>query len=76
MSNKKLIAKFDLWTKNEETGHVSLGAVTDENCEENKSFYLATPSGTIEMVVDNPDAKGFFELGETYYVEFTKEEKE
>jgi len=37
--------------------------------EENKSFWNYTPSGQIEMHINNPDAK--FELGE-YYVDFTK----
>lgn len=40
--------------------------------EENKSFSLYTPSGKIEMLINNPDAIGFFEPGEDYYVEFKK----
>ncbi len=75
MSERKLIAKFDFWGKNE-NNEFRLGATVDQSCEENKSFSLATPSGTIEMVIDNPDAQDFFKEGESYYVEFTKEEKE
>lgn len=39
--------------------------------DENKSFWKATPSGKIEMYIDNPEAMAAFDFGE-YYVDFTK----
>ena len=39
---------------------------------ENEGFFLATPSGRIEMNVTNPAVVGFFEPGAEYYVEFAK----
>lgn len=43
------------------------------NSEENKSFWKYTPSGKIEMFVDNPDVE--FTFGE-YYIDFTKVDHE
>lgn len=42
--------------------------------EENKAFWKATPSGQIEMTIDNPDAAMQFEPGKAYYVDFTPAE--
>lgn len=42
--------------------------------EENKSFYAATPSGSIELGTVNQLAADAFELGKEYYVDFTKAE--
>jgi len=39
--------------------------------EENKRFWNYTPSGTIEMWIDNSEAFNVFEFGE-YYIDFTK----
>lgn len=36
--------------------------------EENKSFYAATPSGSIELSTVKED---HFEVGKTYYVDFS-----
>ena len=49
-------------------------AVHDTATEENKRFSKATPNGSLEMTVDNPPAQAFFELGKTYYLDFTKAE--
>ena len=44
------------------------------NTEENKEFWKYTPSGSIEMYIDNPEAfKQFEDLGE-FYVTFEKAE--
>lgn len=40
--------------------------------EENQNFHKYTPSGVLEMTVDNPSALEFFELGKEYYLDFTK----
>lgn len=53
-------------------GKVVLGAVTGHS-EENKKFWQYTPSGRIEIWIDNPEAFKAFEFGE-YYVDFTKTE--
>jgi len=43
------------------------------NSEENKEFWKQTPSGKIELFIDNPEAMKAFEFGE-YYIDFTKAE--
>ena len=52
----------------------TLSAVTDGS-EENNDFNKHTPSGTVEMWVDNPKAEGFFKEGEEYYLDFSKAEQ-
>lgn len=49
-------------------------AIHDTATEENKRFSKATPNGSLEMTVDNPPAQAFFEIGKTYYLDFTKAE--
>jgi hypothetical protein len=39
--------------------------------EENKKFFQATPSGSIDLQVVNAEAGNQFELGKEYYVDFT-----
>lgn len=41
--------------------------------EENKEWSKWTPSGKLEMVITNPEAK--FEIGKEYYLDFTEVEK-
>lgn len=55
------------------TCFVRLAPVTASS-EENKSWAKYTPSGSIEMNIDNPEAYDAFELGAEYYVDFTKAE--
>ena len=50
------------------------GAVHDTVTEENSRFAKYTPSGQLEMTVDNPPAQEFFELGKNYYLDFSKAE--
>lgn len=40
--------------------------------EENKSFSMYTPSGSIRLHITNPNALDFFEPSAEYYVEFKK----
>lgn len=40
--------------------------------DENKEFYAATPSGTIELGTVNQAAADQFQLGAEYYVDFHK----
>lgn len=41
------------------------------NGEENKSYFKATPSGSISLTITNKDAWGFFAQGKEYFVDFT-----
>lgn len=68
-------AKFQVTSINQHSwgGKVfGLTAVYDDGIEENKRFAKATPSGSMEMQIDNPPAAEFFELGKSYYLDFTK----
>ncbi len=38
---------------------------------ENYKFWTATPSGRIEMQINNPEAHGTFEPGQEFFVDFT-----
>ena len=49
-------------------------AIYDTTTEENRRFSQATPTGELTMTVDNPPAQEFFELGKTYYLDFSKAE--
>ena len=76
MRERKLRAKF---TCNDihSDGSVKLSAVygtNDKDNEENNQFSEATPCGELDMVVSNPSAKGFFEIGKDYYLDFTEAE--
>jgi len=50
---------------------IKLGPVSSGS-EENKKFWQATPSGSIELGIINEEAWGAFELDGEYYVDFTK----
>ncbi len=39
---------------------------------ENARFTKATPWGTIDLGIDNPDAIKQFEVGKSYYVDFSE----
>lgn len=54
---------------------VFLSAVMDNTTEENRRFAKYTPSGELRMVIDNPPAAAFFELGKTCYVDFINAEE-
>ena len=73
----KILAKFKVveLTKygNEGIGKVILFPVFGDT-DENKQFWKCTPSGQIEMQIDNPETyKHFEEMGE-FYVTFEKVE--
>lgn len=51
---------------------VVLNAVTGESgIPEDERYHKYTPSGKIEMFVDNPPAAEQFKLGQAFYVDFT-----
>ena len=47
-------------------------AVSDQSTPENERFTRYTPSGKLELSVDNPAIDGFYEVGEFYYLDMTK----
>lgn len=49
----------------------NLQAVTG-NSEENKTFSKYTPSASLKMAVNNPDANGFYEPGYEYLITIEK----
>jgi hypothetical protein len=72
-------AKFTLQSITKHHGNQAgqgfvFGAVSADNVEENKRFHKYTPSGQLTMYVDNPPAQEFFELGKSYYLDFSKAE--
>lgn len=52
-------------------GKVKLTAVHDTSTPENERFTKASPSGTLEMAIDNPPALNQFKPGQQFYVDFT-----
>lgn len=44
---------------------------SDQADSENKAFWDATPSGSLQLGVVNPEAWKKFELGKEYYLDFT-----
>lgn len=43
----------------------------DSSIEEDRRFAKATPSGRMELTIDNPPALAAFPLGSVHYVDFT-----
>ncbi len=50
---------------------VRFNAVTADEIPENQRYHRWTPSGSIEMQIDNPAAAEQFQLGKSYYADFT-----
>lgn len=46
----------------------------DTTTPEDQRYAKATPSGELTMQIDNPPALAEFELGRTFYVDFTPAE--
>jgi hypothetical protein len=51
---------------------VRLVPVQHKGSEENKTFWDATPSGELTMVITNPNAAMQFVEGKVYYLDFTE----
>lgn len=59
------------WDKSKgDISTIKLNPVTSGS-DENKAFFEATPSGSIELGTINADAAAAFDLGKEYYVDFT-----
>lgn len=43
----------------------------DKDNPENKSFWDATPSGTMELNITNPEAFSQFKVEQDFYIDFT-----
>ncbi len=50
---------------------VRLQPCYDMSIPEDRRFAMATPSGSFEMVVDNPAALAQLKLGQTFYLDLT-----
>jgi hypothetical protein len=48
---------------------VEMSAVTDDS---NKTWSKWTPSGSVKMTINNPDAMGQFKPGMTFFLDFTE----
>lgn len=59
------------WGGHAEVQTIKLSPVTGGS-DEDKKFFAATPSGSCELGVVVPEAGNYFELGQTYYLDFTK----
>lgn len=53
---------------------IKLSAVYDQTIPEDQRYSQATPFGQLEMQVSNPAAIGQFEIGKSYYLDFTPAE--
>lgn len=59
------------WSGHKEVQSVKLQPVGGGS-DENKAFYAATPSGSIELSVVNETVGRHFDIGDEFYVDFTK----
>ncbi len=50
---------------------IEMMAVSADEVEENQRFHQYTPSGRLEITVDNPPAAEQLKLGNSYYLDFT-----
>ncbi|TIX92512.1 MAG: hypothetical protein E5V24_13520 [Mesorhizobium sp.] len=62
------VTDFGNGSKKVELSPVYQGSKPDD---ENTGFNKATPSGRLEMQIDNPKASVQFEPGQSYYLDFT-----
>jgi len=51
---------------------VTLTPQYDQSIEEDRRFAKATPSGTIQLYIDNPPASDQLTIGKFFYVDFTE----
>lgn len=59
------------WSGTAEVQAIKLHPVS-QGSEEDKKFYAATPCGCVDLQVVNAEAGNYFELGQAYYLDFTK----
>lgn len=71
---RKLLAKFKVGSITDYGNNnvkVNLSPVTNRDTEENKTFSIYTPSGSLEMHITNPSALNFFKPADEYLITFT-----
>ena len=69
---KFYVSKLDPYSPPSTGGEVVLFPVYSEDPNhENKKFWDATPSGTIQMIINNPAAFERFTMDKQFYVDFT-----
>ena len=71
-SERTVTAKFTV--SSIENGHIRMDARYDDTIAEDRRFQAATPSGSVEMTIDNPRALELFEVGKSYYATFSAAE--
>jgi hypothetical protein len=49
---------------------VKLSCIYDKDIPEDQRFFDATPSGSVEMLINNPAALEQFTLGKQFYADF------
>lgn len=59
-------------SKPEPWANIVLSAVGDDGIPEHQRYHEATPSGTINLTVNNRAAIPFFEVGKLVYADFTE----
>lgn len=60
------------WAKGGSVAHtLKFRTIYDQSIPEDQRFAKATPTGSLEMQVDNPAALEQFALGGDYYLDFT-----
>lgn len=67
---------YDKWGDGKSVGKVekrtlNFTPVYGTGSDENKAFWDATPTGSLQLGVVNPEAWQQFVLGECYYLDFT-----
>lgn len=79
MESNKVRAKFQVTKVAKTTYGLASGQVEvtltpqyDQTIEEDRRFSKATPSGTIQLFIDNPPASDFLALGKFFYVDFSE----
>ena len=70
---------YDKWADGKVVGPIekrtlNFTPVYGAGSEENKAFWDATPTGSLQLGVVNQDAWKQFELGKSYYLDFTPAE--
>lgn len=69
---KMVLSAITSHSWNAQSKTLKFTAQYDPSIPEDRRFQQATPSGSIEMQVDNPRAVEAFTLGKAYYVDFTE----
>lgn len=54
----------------EQIAEIAMSPVFSDS-DENRSWSKYTPSGELKMMITNPDAVSQFELGRSYFLDFT-----